>query len=140
MSKVYFDTSAMMRLLLRDRAGHADAMRAWRAADQVSSVRVTYAETRAALARVRRARDLGARRHARLKTIWDTLWPDLDIVEVDQPLMVHAGQLAERHALRGYDAVQLAAVRKSGCQFLVSADNQLSAAADRLRISVLDLN
>ncbi len=97
MNRHYFDTSAMMRFL-----------RAWRTADQVSCVMVTYAEARAALAQSLRQRSVTASRHARLKSIWDSLWPDLDIVEVDQDLVSEAGRLAERHGLRGYDAVQLA--------------------------------
>ena len=129
-----------MRFLLRERAGHEAAAAAWLGARDVATVRITYAETRAALAGVRRNRALTARRYARLKAIWESMWPDIDMIDVDQPLVAHAAHLAERYPLRGYDAIQLAAARESGCDTLVSADNALSAAARRLRLRVLDLN
>jgi uncharacterized protein len=137
---LYFDTSAMMRFLLRERAGHEAAAKAWLTASDVSTVLVTYAETRAALAQARRQRAVTVTRLVRLKRIWDSMWPDLKVVEVNQPLVLEAGRLAERYALRGYDAIQLAAARKSGSQFLVCADNALTAAAARLRVRVVDLN
>lgn len=140
MSRYYFDTSAWTRLLIRDRVGHETAMDAWHNADEVWSARVTYAEALAALALSRRTGELRARQHARLKSAWDMVWPDLQIVDVDQRVVNHAGRLAERHALRGYDAVQLAAAYKSGCRWLVSADKALNAAAKRLRLRVVDLN
>ena len=136
----YFDTSAMMRFLLRERDGHDAASRAWLTAKDVATVRVTYAETRAALAGSRRSGALTARRYARLKRIWSGLWPDVEMIDVDQALVMEAARLAERYALRGYDAVQLAAARESRCDLLVSADRALNAAAKRLRIDVLDLN
>src|SRR5262245_24356787 len=61
------------------------------------------------------------------------------IIDVSRPLIVAAMALAERHALRGYDAVQLAAgleaaalARMAGEAFtFVSADVALLAAAAR---------
>jgi predicted nucleic acid-binding protein len=63
---------------------------------------------------------------------------DFQILGVDQPLVEQAMGLAERHALRGYDAMQLA----SACQVqsmtlaanlapitLISADTELNQAA-----------
>lgn len=136
----YFDSSALMRFLLRERDGHEAASEAWLRSGDVATVRVTYAETRAALAGVRRNRQLTARRYARLKTIWESMWPDIQMIDVDQALVGQAARLAERYPLRGYDAIPLAAARNSGCDVLVSADNALSVAARRLRITVLDLN
>lgn len=117
----YFDTSAMMRLLMRERDGHQAASRAWLTAQDVVTVRVTYAETRAALAGARRNRSMTDRRYSRLKATWESLWPDVEMIDVDQPLMVDAARLPERYPLRGYDAEPVAAAR-------------------RPRIKVLDLN
>lgn len=140
MRDLYFDTSAWLRMLLSGRAGHQTARRMWRKAERVSSVRITYAETRAALALTRRQGQMPPRPHARLKSAWDMVWPDLNIVDIDEDLVRYAGRLAERHALRGYDAVQLAAAYKSGCDAFVGADIRLNAAAKRLRLKVVDLN
>ena len=43
---------------------------------------------------------------------------DNRIAEMTIPLLQRAVLLADTHALRGYDAVQLAARLKSGCKFL----------------------
>jgi predicted nucleic acid-binding protein len=42
-------------------------------------------------------------------TEFDARCDEFDLVEVDDPLARRAGQLAEAHGLRGYDAVHLAA-------------------------------
>jgi hypothetical protein len=59
------------------------------------------------------------------------------IVDLSPALIAHAMTLAETHALRGYDAVQLAAALQVNAQslalglpfFLISADADLNAAA-----------
>jgi uncharacterized protein len=61
----------------------------------------------------------------------------LDVVELSEPVIVRAMDLAEKHAIRGYDAVQLAAaitvhggaVAVGTVATLVSADDELNAAA-----------
>ena len=55
------------------------------------------------------------------------------IVEVSPPLVAKAATLARKHALRGYDAVQLAAALEvkahSPALTMFSADDDLNAAA-----------
>src|SRR5262249_42104454 len=60
------------------------------------------------------------------------------VIEVTKPLIEHAMLLAEKHALRGYDAVQLASVALFNAEqvsagrpacILVSSDSELNAAA-----------
>jgi predicted nucleic acid-binding protein len=71
----------------------------------------------------------------------DTEWPAYDIVELHDPLVRRAGGLAERHALRGYDAIQLAAaleVRGAGADLeFASFDGRLNQAASRERLRLL---
>src|SRR6266508_4507175 len=107
------------------------------AAEAVATVRVTYAEARAALAHHRREGGLtpvGLRRAVREL---DREWGMYNIVDVNDPL-VRRGALAERYGLRGYDAVQLAAaldLRAAGApvEFL-SFDSRLNRAARRERL------
>jgi predicted nucleic acid-binding protein len=120
----YFDTSAVMRYLLAWRTGHQTARQAWDEADDVTSVSIVYAETRAALAAARRARSLTAPGLRLAKTAWETLWDEL----------------AEREALRGYDAVHLAAALVAGCDLLLCADAALCAAGRRRGLPVVDLD
>jgi predicted nucleic acid-binding protein len=91
---------------------------------------VSYPEGRAALAAARRAGRLRARGHARAREAFQSLHRELLIVGIDKPLAHHAGQLAEDHALRGYDAVHLAsALVLDGDVVLVTWDGELRRAA-----------
>ncbi|HVF79730.1 MAG TPA: type II toxin-antitoxin system VapC family toxin [Solirubrobacteraceae bacterium] len=61
------------------------------------------------------------------------------LIGVDWPLAQHAGELAEQHALRGYDAVHLAtALATSAPQLaLVTWDRDLASAALELGITII---
>lgn len=59
----------------------------------------------------------------------DQLLGQVGIVEVDANLIGSARELATRHALRGYDAVHLAAATLVGADVFTSADSVLCAAA-----------
>ena len=61
----------------------------------------------------------------------DELCRELDMIGVDEALARAAGQLAERHALRGYDAVHLASALAIGDPTLIVAswDRDLGTAA-----------
>jgi predicted nucleic acid-binding protein len=63
----------------------------------------------------------------------------LHVVQVD-PLIDLAAELAATEALRGFDAVQLAAAKVSACDVLVAADARLCAAASQQGIAVVDLD
>ena len=68
------------------------------------------------------------------------------VVEVSPTLITHAMTLAETYALRGYDAVQLAAALETAARYaaaglqltLVSADVELNAAASAVGLLVED--
>ena len=64
------------------------------------------------------------------------------VVEVSAGLVAHAARLARNHALRGYDAVELAAALEVHSQIpsliLLSADAELNAAATVETLSVDD--
>jgi predicted nucleic acid-binding protein len=107
-------------------------------AEAVVTVRVTYAEARAALARHRREGGLTARALRRAVRQLDGEWGSYDVVDVSDPVVRRAGTLAERHALRGYDAVQPAAaleVRDAGADLEFACfDHRLARAASRERL------
>lgn len=69
-------------------------------------------------------------------------WTAVTAIELDAPLGEAAGELAERHALRGTDAIHLAtaaAVRDSGRDRIVfgSWDRELRDAAKRERLATV---
>lgn len=135
----YFDTSALIPLLV-DEPGSDRAARLWDEADNVVAVRLIYAEARAALAQAARMGRLSA---ADLSTAIDGLeglYASLDLLEVDEALVRRAGEFAQHHALRGYDAVHLAAAERvrDDATVLVAGDRGLRGAAGALGIAVAD--
>jgi uncharacterized protein len=104
----YIDTSAVVPLLVAE-PGSARAATLWDGADRVVSVRLIYPETRAVLAQAERLGRLTARQLRDAVTEFDSLFEEIDLIEVDDALARRAGELAEVRQLRGHDAVHLAA-------------------------------
>lgn len=76
-------------------------------ADSVSTSHIAYVETRSALARMLAGRRLTAGEHIAAVGKLENLWGELAIVPVNDRVITDAAVLAERHALRAYDAVHL---------------------------------
>lgn len=127
---VYFDTSALIPLLIAG-PGSAVAGRLWDTADRVASARLVYPEARAALAMAHRQDRLTTRQYRDAVGGLEGLYHQLDIVEIDAALAATAGDLAELHGLRGYDAVHLAAAKllEDPDLVLAAGDNDLLTAA-----------
>ncbi len=104
---IYFDTSALAKLMLRE-SGSEQAERLWAQADAVASSRVTQVETRSSLARAERAGHLGHRSAQAAYRQLRLLLDRLDLVEVRAPVASAAGDLAQLHALGALDAIHLA--------------------------------
>ena len=65
-------------------------------------------------------------------------YDQLDLLEIDDTLVRHTGDLAQRHELRGYDAIHLAAAERvaSDTSILVAGDRDLCTAAGQLGMAV----
>jgi uncharacterized protein len=126
----YFDTSALVPLLIAEE-GSASARHLWDAADRVASARLIYPEARAALAQARRLERLTARQIRSAVLELNDRYDQLDLVDLDDALARHSGDLAELHGLRGYDAVHLAAADslRDPDLVLVAGDGLLLTAA-----------
>ncbi len=118
--------------------GSATAAVAWNGADSVASNRILYPEARAALAAAHRAKRVPPRSYTGRQRTLEELWLQMDIVEVTASLAQSAGDLSEVHALRGYDAVHLAAALLIGADALVSADDDLLTAAGTVGLPTVD--
>jgi predicted nucleic acid-binding protein len=107
-------------------------------AEAACTVRVSYAEARAAFARHRRDGALAAADLRRLVRALDDDWSTYQIVDVSDGLVRRAGALCERHALRAFDALQLAAaleLRRGGlAPEFACFDAKLVRAARRERL------
>ena len=76
--------------------------------------------------------------YAGRKTALEELWHQMDIIEVSVSLAQNAGALSETHALRGYNAMHLAAALLVGADALVSADSGLLTAAGAVGLPTVD--
>ena len=131
----YVDTSTLLKLVIDD-DGSDRADTIWMSADIVASVSLIAVEASAALAAAKRGGRLTVEQHADATTELDALLAALHIVEATEELIAKAAELAEAEALRGYDAVHLAAALLVGATILSSADTDLCAAAQRRGLHV----
>jgi predicted nucleic acid-binding protein len=93
---------------------------------------LAYPEGRAALAAARRGARLTTAAHGRALEDFESLHGELSLIGIDVQLAREAGELAEKFALRGYDAVHLASALSAGETItLVSWDEDLRRAAAR---------
>jgi len=104
---VYLDTSSVIKLYVSE-AGSELVHQLVDDATVVATSVITYAETRAALARLRRERALTASRLTAAKREFDGQWPTFLTLEVTDTLSRMAGDFAERYRLRGFDSIHLA--------------------------------
>ncbi len=139
---VYFDTSAIVPIIIEEPSSPV-ASRLWDEAERVVSCRLVYAEGRAAFAMARRLNRVDDDELRAAVQDLESLYQQLDIVEVTDSLVRNAGSLAERFALRGYDAVHLASaqvvhdpdlVLAAGDQNLMRAARTLGIATSKLLI------
>jgi hypothetical protein len=137
----YLDTSAFVPLIVQE-PGSASCRRIWNDADVVISSRLLYVETTAALAQARRMKRLTLRTHRASNALLERLWPELDVIEVDETMMRRAAALADEFGLRGYDAVHCASIEPLDDADVVGAagDRQILQAWSALGIATFDSN
>lgn len=104
---LYLDTSALVKLYVRER-GSAQVRRHVNEAGVVATSVVAYAEARAAFARLLRERPASGNRHRERVGQLDHDWQRYAVVELISAVARNAGELAEQHGLRGFDAIHLA--------------------------------
>lgn len=107
---LYLDTSAWLKLYVAER-GTQEVIAAMQSAELVAISRIAYAEARAALARVLREKRTTQTEHRRRIAALDADYAEVLKVEVSEEVVRQAGELAESHALRGFDAIHLASAR-----------------------------
>ena len=131
----YVDTSSLLKLLI-DEPGSDRVGLLWDTADVLASVALVVVEARAALAAAERGARLTAAQHAEARSGLDVLVEELTMVAVSEDLIERAAELAESAALRGYDAIHLAAALTVGVDVLTSADAELCTAGARCGLHV----
>lgn len=151
MAAYFLDTSALVKRYATE-AGTAwvTGLIAPAAGNLVLVARITGVETIAAIARKRKGNLLSpADAGLALAAFRKELGGLFLIVEVTTALLAAAADLAEQHALRGYDAVQLAAALEASVErqrlnlpplTLVTADKELLAAGTAEGLATDDPN
>lgn len=127
---VYFETSAFFKLVV-DEKGSTGAVELWEAAHRVFASRLTYPEARAALAAAARAGRVTSSELRLVRSRLESRWDQVEVIEIDDEIARASGDLAEAHALRGYDSVHLAsaAALADGTSVLATWDTDLRRAA-----------
>ena len=126
---LYLDTSSLVKLYVTE-FGSEMVRQLTEEASVVATSVVAYAETRAALARLRRDGALTAARLTAVKREFEEQWPAYLTLDASDSLCRTAGQLAEQYRLRGCDSIHLATF---GEVFRCSGrDTRFSSFDDRL--------
>ncbi len=79
-----------------------------RSSEVTATSLVAYAEARAAFARRFREKAYTQDEHERIKEFFEKDWSSYLILSVTGDMIKLAGDLAEKHALRGFDSIHLA--------------------------------
>ncbi|MCR4420252.1 MAG: type II toxin-antitoxin system VapC family toxin [Clostridia bacterium] len=103
----YLDTSALVKLYVLEPGSEAVRRLVGEAAVAATSI-VAYPEARAALARGLRDGLLDEKDYRQVVAALESDWPRYLALEVSDSLARFAGELAEKHRLRGFDAIHLA--------------------------------
>jgi len=104
---LYLDTSSLVKLYVEETASSEVAEQVSGASIAATSM-VAYAEARAAFARRFRESAFTPEQYTRIKEVFTEDWNGFFILGVTNELVCSAGELAEKHALRGFDAIHLA--------------------------------
>ena len=105
---VYLDASALVKRYIEE-AGSAAVGRLVEEADLVGTAAITRVEMAAALAKAVRVGVLSREEAALALEVFREEWPSLVRIQVTEPLLRRAEEVAWQEGLRGYDATHLAA-------------------------------
>lgn len=133
--RLYLDTSALVKLYVEEK-GSSLIRQAVAEADTVATTIIAYVEAHAAFARRQRERTISLSDYKQITRDFKVDWRRYLVLEVTERLVERAGELAEDHHLRAYDAIHLASagVLKERLADVVSFacwDSRLQAAARR---------
>ena len=133
---LYVDTSSLVKLYVTE-VGSEVVRQLTENASVVATSVVAYAETRAALARLRRDGALTAGKVTSIKREFEEQWSAYLTLEASDSLCRAAGELAEQYHLRGFDSIHLATFaevfRRSGGETRFSSfDDRLNQAARKM--------
>jgi uncharacterized protein len=104
---LYLDTSSLVKLYV-DEDGSVKVETLVEEAYAIATSIVAYAEARSAFARRFREKSFTPKEYYRIKDVFEKDWSNYLIFIPNNDTIKLAGNLAERHALRGFDSIHLA--------------------------------
>jgi len=129
---LYLETSNLVKLYVKE-SGSEEIKKTVAESDAVATSIVSYVEARAAFARKAREKALSAENHGMIKADLERDWGSLFVVNLTDALIKSAGELSEKHGLRGYDAIHLASALELKAAVATASSIIFSSADDRLR-------
>lgn len=137
---LYLDTSSLVKLYVRE-DGSDEVKALFDGARVVATSQVAYAEACAAFARKHRQGDFTDEQYHTVITNLQQHWGAYFAIDVSWPVSKLAGALAERHSLRGFDAIHLASAltlktRLGSTITFSSSDHKLEATAQSESLEV----
>jgi predicted nucleic acid-binding protein len=103
---LYLDTSTLVKLYVEE-PDSQDVVDLVNASEVTSTSLIAYAEARAAFARRYREKAFKPHEYRTLVSSLNKDWDSYLTVRTSRDLVQLAGNLAEKHGLRGYDAIHL---------------------------------
>ena len=103
---LYLDTSSLVKLYVEEEES-SDVADLVRSSKVTGTSLIAYAEARAAFTRSFRENAFTQREYGYLIASFDADWENYFTVQVTEKLIRQAGDLAEKHGLRGFDAIHL---------------------------------
>ena len=133
MMVLYLDTSALVKRYFREPYS-GEVISRWKAAGQIATSSVAYAETLASVYRKKREADLPDKLVREIIHSFHRDWESFIRVEVNDELNEYIDRVVEGYSLRGFDAIHLASAiviqEKLPENFLFACfDNKLAFAA-----------
>lgn len=130
---LYLDTSALVKRYFREPYSE-DIIYRWKAADQIVTSSVDYAEMMASMHRKKRESDLAEKVVRNIALTFQKEWESFIRVEVNNELNGYIDRVIEKYPLRGFDTIHLASaivIRERLSEDFVFAcfDERLSEAA-----------
>ena len=137
---LYLDTSSLVKLYVKE-DGSDEVKALLDKARVVATSQASYAEACAAFARKYRQGDFTDEQYRTVITNLQQHWGAYFALDVSWPVSKLAGELAERHSLRGFDAIHLASAlilktRLGSTITFSSSDHKLEDAAQSESLEV----